>query len=125
MSLLRLTRHQRNLSFGLITGSAQLSQNGVCDGRLNQRTKSNAAALNDRLMAAVLLVILFVTNKDMKMLRISLASSVALLSSSAIAHPGHIEPLAGLSHYVVLGALVVAAAIGLFAFRKFKSTNNV
>lgn len=59
------------------------------------------------------------------MLRISLAASFTTIASIAIAHPGHIEPMAGHSHYVVPGALIAAAAIVVLAFRKSKSSSNV
>lgn len=59
------------------------------------------------------------------MLRITLATSLTSIATSAIAHPGHIEAAAGHSHYVVVGALVVAAAIAVFAVRQVKSSRNV
>lgn len=59
------------------------------------------------------------------MLRIILATTLSSLASSAVAHPGHIEAAAGHSHFVVVGALVVAAAIAIQAFRKIKSSKNV
>lgn len=59
------------------------------------------------------------------MLRIIFATSLASLSTSAFAHPGHIEAVAGHAHYVVVGALVVAAAIVVWGFGKIKSSKNV
>lgn len=59
------------------------------------------------------------------MLRIILATTISSLATAAIAHPGHIEAAAGHSHFVVLGALVIAAVIAVFAFRKAKSSSNV
>lgn len=59
------------------------------------------------------------------MLRIILATTFSSLATSAIAHPGHIEAVAGHSHYVVVGALVVATAIAVQVFRKIKSSSNV
>jgi len=59
------------------------------------------------------------------MLRISLATTISSLATSAIAHPGHIEAAAGHSHYVVLGAIVVAAAIAVLVFRNKKFVGNV
>lgn len=59
------------------------------------------------------------------MLRIILATTLTSLATSAFAHPGHIEAVAGHSHYVVLGALVVAVAIAVQAFRKIKSSEDV
>ena len=59
------------------------------------------------------------------MLRIILATSLTSAATSALAHPGHIEAVAGHSHYVVAGALVAAAAIAAYAFIKVKSSRNV
>ncbi len=59
------------------------------------------------------------------MLRFILPTTLSSLATSAIAHPGHIEATAGHSHYVVVGALVVAAAIAIQAFRKIKSSEDV
>lgn len=59
------------------------------------------------------------------MFRFILATMLASLATSAIAHPGHIESVAGHSHYVVAGALAIAAAIAVQAFRKIKASRNV
>ena len=59
------------------------------------------------------------------MFRITLATTLSSLATSAIAHPGHIENAAGHSHYVVVGALVAAAVIAVWGFRKIKSSKNV
>lgn len=37
-------------------------------------------------------------------------------ATAALAHPGHIEPMGGHDHYVVVGAAGLAVAIGIGAY---------
>ena len=50
------------------------------------------------------------------MLRIFTTVTASLATTAALAHPGHLDLDGGHTHYVVLGALVIAVAIGAGAF---------
>lgn len=59
------------------------------------------------------------------MLRLSLAAAISSVSSVASAHTGHIDTVAGHSHYVGFAALFAAAVIVLGLLVKTKRARNV
>jgi len=64
----------------------------------------------------------------MHLLRLPLAAALSVLATAAIAHPGHVDEVAGHTHWLSWGAggaaLLLAAGAGLFAWRAASRRNR-
>lgn len=59
------------------------------------------------------------------MIRTLIAAPFALFASQAFAHSGHIAAEGGHTHFIAIGAAVVALAIVVGAIIRVKRSNNV